>query len=238
VWQLAFRQGGAIANGGVMLSNRVEGAGDSRTKILDAAKEEISSKGFSGARMDKIAETAGVNKALIYYYFKSKEGLRHEIISEFFCELFELKASLSSGQNDCDDETRRYIFENIYEFAKQRKAVIRIVLSEMAKGEAQAEQIIAMNEPVLYLFIKKLETQGIVIDHPDIHYKYKLLNIFFGLIPLLMFTVLEDKMAKYFAVDDTEVVQEFRKIGTQIHSACIKDLLDKFSPEKTKKADQ
>jgi TetR/AcrR family transcriptional regulator len=43
-----------------------------RERILKAAKEIFSEKGFDGARMDPIAQTAGVNKALIYYYFKSK----------------------------------------------------------------------------------------------------------------------------------------------------------------------
>lgn len=44
-------------------------------KILRAAVQEFSTHGLSGARTDRIAEAAGVNKALLYYYFKSKQGL-------------------------------------------------------------------------------------------------------------------------------------------------------------------
>jgi len=47
----------------------------SRQALLAAALEEFSAKGFAGARVDSIAERAGVNKQLINYYFESKDGL-------------------------------------------------------------------------------------------------------------------------------------------------------------------
>jgi len=48
---------------------------ETRQRILDAALREFSASGFAGARMDRIATAASVNKALIYYYFDSKENL-------------------------------------------------------------------------------------------------------------------------------------------------------------------
>ncbi|HZB88792.1 MAG TPA: TetR family transcriptional regulator, partial [Terracidiphilus sp.] len=50
-------------------------AADTRSRILDAALSEFSANGLSGARTDRIAQAAGVNKALLYYYFESKENL-------------------------------------------------------------------------------------------------------------------------------------------------------------------
>ncbi|MEO3826501.1 TetR family transcriptional regulator [Actinomadura sp. B10D3] len=47
----------------------------SRRLLLDAALEEFSAKGFAGARVQDIADRAGVNKQLINYYFGGKEGL-------------------------------------------------------------------------------------------------------------------------------------------------------------------
>ncbi len=47
----------------------------SRQRILDAALQEFSAEGLAGARTDRIAAAAGVNKALLYYYFESKENL-------------------------------------------------------------------------------------------------------------------------------------------------------------------
>jgi TetR/AcrR family transcriptional regulator len=52
-----------------------ERATDSRGRILDAALAEFSAHGLAGARTDRIAQSAGVNKALLYYYFDSKENL-------------------------------------------------------------------------------------------------------------------------------------------------------------------
>ena len=52
-----------------------ERADHTRSRILDAAVREFSENGLAGARTEQIAEIAGVNKALLYYYFKSKEAL-------------------------------------------------------------------------------------------------------------------------------------------------------------------
>lgn len=48
---------------------------ETRAKILEAALGEFSALGMAGARMDQIAAAAGVNKALLYYHFDSKENL-------------------------------------------------------------------------------------------------------------------------------------------------------------------
>jgi AcrR family transcriptional regulator len=53
-----------------------------RRRILDAALEEFSAKGIAGARVDAIAERAGVNKAMLYYYFGSKDGLFREVLGQ------------------------------------------------------------------------------------------------------------------------------------------------------------
>lgn len=50
-------------------------APDTRERILDAAKAAFHERGTSGARMQEIADAAGINKALIHYYFKNKDTL-------------------------------------------------------------------------------------------------------------------------------------------------------------------
>jgi len=52
-----------------------ERSAETRAKILDAAVQEFSANGLAGARMDQIASVAGVNKALLYYHFDSKDNL-------------------------------------------------------------------------------------------------------------------------------------------------------------------
>lgn len=50
-------------------------------KILDAAEEVFHDKGYDGARMQEIAEFAGINKGLLHYYFQTKDKLFEAIFS-------------------------------------------------------------------------------------------------------------------------------------------------------------
>jgi len=52
-----------------------ERAAETRGRILEAALNEFAANGMAGARTEQIAAAAGVNKALLYYYFESKEKL-------------------------------------------------------------------------------------------------------------------------------------------------------------------
>src|ERR1700722_20186604 len=54
---------------------QAERSAETRGRILDAALSEFAAHGLAGARTEQIAAAAGVNKALIYYYFESKEKL-------------------------------------------------------------------------------------------------------------------------------------------------------------------
>jgi TetR/AcrR family transcriptional regulator len=54
---------------------QTERADQTRARILDAAVSEFSENGLAGARTEQIAEAAGVNKALLYYYFEGKDAL-------------------------------------------------------------------------------------------------------------------------------------------------------------------
>src|ERR1700758_831419 len=60
---------------------------ESRAAILQAAAKEFAQHGIAGARTDAIAREAGVNKALLYYYFKDKETLYAAVLDEAFAGL-------------------------------------------------------------------------------------------------------------------------------------------------------
>jgi TetR/AcrR family transcriptional regulator len=69
----------------------------SRAAILQAAVREFSREGVAGARTDAIARAAGVNKALLYYYFKDKETLYGAVLDHVFGGLTEsIQEALSS----------------------------------------------------------------------------------------------------------------------------------------------
>jgi TetR/AcrR family transcriptional regulator len=52
-------------------------------RILAAARHEFAARGLDGARVDRIARAAGVNKAMIYYHFHSKERLYETVVQQF-----------------------------------------------------------------------------------------------------------------------------------------------------------
>jgi TetR/AcrR family transcriptional regulator len=61
---------------------------NTENQILVAAREVFIAKGYEGARMQEIADKAGINKALLHYYFRNKENLFDAVFSEVAANLF------------------------------------------------------------------------------------------------------------------------------------------------------
>jgi AcrR family transcriptional regulator len=82
-----------------------------RSRILDAATVEFARYGLGGARVDRIAERAGANKRMLYYYFGSKEAL-------FLAALEESYAHIRTAERDLDLEHRdpREALKRLVEF--------------------------------------------------------------------------------------------------------------------------
>lgn len=56
-------------------------------RIVTSATEEFAKRGYFGARVDRIAKTAGVNKQLLFYYYHSKRGLFQTVLKRGVSEL-------------------------------------------------------------------------------------------------------------------------------------------------------
>jgi TetR/AcrR family transcriptional regulator len=90
-------------------------------KILVAAEESFISEGFEGARMQSIANKAGINKAMLHYYFRSKDLLFEKIfdlkVKYFFPEISEIFKQDKPFVEQVEDFVERYItFMNQYPF--------------------------------------------------------------------------------------------------------------------------
>jgi len=68
------------------VARRQARSAETRAAILAAAEQIFAKSGLAGARTDAIAVSAGVNKALLYYYFKSKGGLYEAVVEDHFRE--------------------------------------------------------------------------------------------------------------------------------------------------------
>lgn len=80
-----------------------ERADQTRARILEAALTAFSEQGLAGARTEQIASAAGVNKALIYYYFRSKDELYDAVLNAAAQQVVDssmatLNAGLSAGE--------------------------------------------------------------------------------------------------------------------------------------------
>ena len=74
-----------------------------RAAILKAALREFAEEGLDGARIDHIARAAGVNKALLYYYFQDKEALYAAVLESVMANLFSrLNVALDPELSPCD----------------------------------------------------------------------------------------------------------------------------------------
>jgi len=68
---------------------------DRALRIGAAAREEFARRGFAGARVEQIARRAGVNKQLLFYYYHSKRGLFHSVLTQAAGELETALSSLA-----------------------------------------------------------------------------------------------------------------------------------------------
>lgn len=73
---------------------RLRDADRSQSTILAAARDEFAEYGLGGARMDRIAERAGLNKRLIYYYFEDKEKLFQAVLEQAYRDIREQEMQL------------------------------------------------------------------------------------------------------------------------------------------------
>ena len=69
---------------------------DRALRIIAAAREEFSKRGFAGARVEEIARRAAVNKQLLFYYYHSKRGLFQAVLEQSLGELEDALARVTS----------------------------------------------------------------------------------------------------------------------------------------------
>jgi AcrR family transcriptional regulator len=80
-----------------------------RAVILSAATDEITAKGLGGARVDEIADRAGVNKRMIYHYFGDKDGLYLAVLEAAYEEIRSEEIKLDLKKRDPDEGMRELV---------------------------------------------------------------------------------------------------------------------------------
>ncbi|MFE0727487.1 TetR/AcrR family transcriptional regulator [Streptomyces antibioticus] len=95
---------------------------ETKRRLLDAARVEFSGYGIAGARVNRIAERAGVNKERIYGHFQSKEGLFRAVIAEAMAELVR---EVRPGEGSVGDYVGR-----VFDYHRSDPTLLRLLMFE------------------------------------------------------------------------------------------------------------
>ncbi|MDZ7776295.1 MAG: helix-turn-helix domain-containing protein [Bacteroidales bacterium] len=80
--------------------------------IMDAAKTVFICKGMDGARMQEIADEAGINKALLHYYFRTKQKLFNAVFTKVLAGTFEDMKEIFYGEISVEEAIKK--FSDVY----------------------------------------------------------------------------------------------------------------------------
>ena len=116
-----------------MARPKAAGAVDSKQRVFAAAAAEFAARGYAGANVDRIARAARLNKAMIYYHFKSKGDLYREILSDMFQAVRDGVAQVAASHEPPDAKIRGFV-DAIATAAEARPHFPPIWLREIAEG--------------------------------------------------------------------------------------------------------
>ncbi|NOY88616.1 MAG: TetR/AcrR family transcriptional regulator [FCB group bacterium] len=109
---------------------------NSKEIIIQTALVEFAKYGLSGARVDRIAKNAKVNKAMIYYYFSSKENLYNEVIKRHLVDkIAQLRYHLAQNDN-LKTALEGFVDTYAKAFGGDRN-MISIILRELAQPDSK-----------------------------------------------------------------------------------------------------
>jgi len=103
-------------------------------KIINAALDEFAELGYAGARVDSIAERGAINKAMIYYYFKSKEKLYERILTDIAAEIYGQIKEASADGNEPIEQFYSIIGRYVDLLKLIDRRFMRIYMREIASG--------------------------------------------------------------------------------------------------------
>ena len=141
-----------------------------RERILAAAEEEFSEKGFYGARVDEIAAVADLNKRMLYAHFGSKEGLYRAVLVSVYERI-----SVCEENYVLEGADPATVIKNIisvsFDFLSKNPRVVRILLWENLNRalDVPREELAIMKAPT-FEYMRKQIRLGVEtgIFRPDV----------------------------------------------------------------------
>jgi len=110
-------------------------------KIFEAATEVFIEKGMDGARMQDIADRAGINKSLLHYYYRTKDRLFTAVFEMIAGQMFRKFGPVFDEQMSFEEKIRFFIREHISFLQKNPKLPV-FLLSEFHRNPEKISKII------------------------------------------------------------------------------------------------
>ena len=114
-------------------------ATDSRDRILAAATAEFALRGFDGTTVDRISARARLNKAMIYYHFRSKHDLYSSVLRDIFTTIGDGLTAIAASNADPADKLDRFVAAFVIE-GQAHAHVAPIMLREIAEGGRRLDE--------------------------------------------------------------------------------------------------
>jgi TetR/AcrR family transcriptional regulator len=117
--------------------------GDKQTeeKIFEAATEVFLEKGMDGARMQDIANCAGINKALLHYYYRTKEHLFNAVFEMIAGQMFRKFAPVFDEKLSLEEKIRFFLREHIT-FLQNNPKLPAFILNELNRNPERIKKLI------------------------------------------------------------------------------------------------
>jgi AcrR family transcriptional regulator len=157
-----------------------------RAGIVAAAIDEFAARGFKGASMDAIAARTDTTRALINYYFGSKEKLYIAVLERVYAEIREAEARLDLDHLPPREAVLRYV-EFTYNYYLAHEGFVRLVVAEnQARGRhlRKSKAMRSLNRPIidrLARVIGRGQAEGLFrdgVDPVEIHKTIAALGMF------------------------------------------------------------
>ena len=172
-------------------------------KILDAAKKVFVTKGSDGARMQEIADEAGINKSLLHYYYRSKEKLFGAVFKFAFKKFAPNLMGVFESDHDIFTKITTFIHSYI-DIISKNPFIPLFIINEVNKKNAGFVGAVIKNSGMnISLFekeIKKEIKKGTIkqIDHKQLIVNILALCVFpFIGRPIIQKVVFEDNEKQY-----------------------------------------
>lgn len=130
--------------------------------ILKAARKVFSEKGLAGARMQEIADKAGINKAMLHYYFRSKDKLFEQIFKEAFTEFWP-KIETSMLTSIRMEEFLQGAIHSYIDIFIDKPYLPIFILTEVNSNPERLENLLkesGVNPPIIVDYLKRKMVDG------------------------------------------------------------------------------